>query len=229
VNTEPIFFDNSAGGYTCASHDGAVVIDAERVRWHGDSLHGEIRISLVSGGIIGPLDFSFLKPTSRRDVITAVEAADSGVATVVNEALNALCHNVVECERGNTSPLVTLSDQPKPTPDREYAVPVLPPLPRNHMSIWFGDGGTGKSVLALYAAGLLARQGLNVLYLDWELEQDEQRLRYEQLFGSMMPKSVKYQRGDRPLAQTSDAIRRTIAREGIDYVVVDSIASRTRT
>jgi hypothetical protein len=141
----------------------------------------------------------------------------------LTEALNELCREVIDRERKNTSSAVQLFSVPKPEPDREYMVPFLPPLPRHNISIWFGDGGTGKSLLALYVAGQLAQKGVPTLYCDWELDRDEHRLRYEQLFGTAIPQDLWYWRCDRPLVQVSDAIRREVKKHRIDFVVVDSV------
>ena len=49
------------------------------------------------------------------------------------------------------------------------------PLLRDHPTILFGDGGSLKSMLALYAAGTLSRQGVPVGFCDWELTGHEHR------------------------------------------------------
>ena len=67
------------------------------------------------------------------------------------------------------------------------------------------------------------KQSIRTLYLDWEWDQGEHRLRLEQMFGDM-PRGLFYWRCDRPLAQLGDAIRRVVRRNRIEYLVVDSIA-----
>ena len=91
-------------------------------------------------------------------------------------------------------------------------------------------GNTYESVEVLHpgrpppnGAGHLAKQQLRVLYLDWELDEGEHRLRYEQIFGEAMPTELFYWRCDRHLPQINDAIRQKIAKLSVDFVVVDSI------
>ena len=211
-------FQKSDEGYELMAADSSVLIDAARLRWNGDDLHGEITAYADAVGIVGPLSFVFTSASSRREMMTLMQ--DEGVG----KALNEMCRHVIHAERVESSPVVRLRDVARPSPEREYAVPMLPPVPRHSMAIWFGDGGTGKSLLALYAAGCLAQQGLRVLYLDWELSAEDHRIRYEQLFGAEMPAAMHYWQCDRPLTQMVDSIRRTIRQMHIDYVVVDSIA-----
>jgi Mrp family chromosome partitioning ATPase len=165
-------------GYEVSAADGAVRISATRVRWQGEELRGEVTIYTESDKV-GPVAMVFTSANSRRDV-----AALMSEGKEVNIALNELCNRVIEVERTGSCRVVRLCDVPRPSREREYAVPNLPPLPRSSMAIWFGDGGTGKSMIALYTAGELAKQGIRVLYLDWELSADEHRIRYEQLFGT---------------------------------------------
>jgi AAA domain-containing protein len=204
-------------GYTIAVYEPLVMIDASRIEWDNAQLIGEVTITTEQGST-GPLSIAFMKPTSRRDVQASVKGDEVG------PVLQELCSRVVAAERTSSSPVVCLRDVERPSPDREYIVPVLPSLPRTTMSIWFGDGGTGKSLLALYTAGHLARQGVRVLYLDWEWDAAEHRERYEKLFGAAMPEGLWYWQCDRPLSQMSATIRQTIRKQKIDFVIVDSIA-----
>jgi len=213
------FIDVGNGDYTLVSDGGDIVVDASRVRWQGDELLGEVVITTAETSV-GPLALSFMKPTSRRDAVAEIGRDNVEVAAAIND----LCRNVLDKERENTSPIVRLCEVPKPTPNREYLLDLLPSVPRHHMAIWFGDGGVGKSLIALYAAGQLARQGVKTLYLDWELEDGEHRLRYEQIFGEAMPTELFYWRCDKPLKHLKNAVQRAIKGKRIEYVVVDSIA-----
>jgi hypothetical protein len=135
-----------------------------------------------------------------------------------------------------------IADEPdRPTVDRDHAVPLHTfarrsepalydadgwPLLRDHATILFGDGGDGKSYLALRTAGLLVQLGARVLFCDWELSGPDHRDRLEQLFGPDMP-VVAYLRCDRPLVQEVARISREVHRLSISYCVFDSIAYAT--
>jgi hypothetical protein len=211
------FIMSGAGDYTLIA-DGSLLIDATRLEWaRGDDLRGEVTITTESGSM-GPFSLALMRAASRREVLASI--SDDRASAALNE----LCRRVIQAERTSSSPIVCLRDVPRPSADKEYSVPLLPSLPRTTMAIWFGDGGTGKSLLALHTAGHLAKQGIRTLYLDWEWDAAEHRDRYEQLFGAEMPAGLFYWRCDRPLPQMSDAIRRAIRDRQIGYVVVDSIA-----
>ena len=90
------------------------------------------------------------------------------------------------------------SDDPLPTAETFFDVEGLR-LPREHPAIVFGDGGSLKSYLALFAAGKLRQRGVSVLYADWELSADEHRVRLGEIFGEDARPTLLYARCDRPL------------------------------
>ena len=108
-------------------------------------------------------------------------------------------------------------------------------VPESQVTVLFGDGGTGKSYLALamalavYGGGdFLGRPATvgQVLYLDWETSADEidQRIKALTLFDPVTP-SIGYRRMIRPLADEASRIRQEVDREGYQFVVVDSIGA----
>lgn len=99
-------------------------------------------------------------------------------------------------------------------------------LLQDHPTIAFGDGGSLKSYLALYAAGRLAQQGTRVLLLDWELDGEDHVDRFRRLFGDDLP-LVHYLRCDAPLVSEQRLIAREVQRLGIQYLVFDSIGAAT--
>lgn len=197
---------------------GDLVIEASRVRWAGAELHGELTANLAGTAELPPTAVQFTKPASRQELKALLEGRAEP------RLLDELCRCVVEAERANRTPAVRLCDVPRPTLDREFTTASLPAVPRTSMAIWFGDGGTGKSLIALQKGGLLAQQGVPVLFLDWEWDASEHRLRYEKLFGAEMPRDLHYWTCERPLAQCADEIRRYVKKHAIGYVIVDSIA-----
>lgn len=130
----------------------------------------------------------------------------------------------IAAERAGT-PSRPLHTFDRPGPDAEHDVDGWRLL-RDHVTIGFGDGGSSKSYLALYAAGRLAQRGLAVLFADWELAGEDHRDRLERLFGAPMP-SIHYLRCDRPLTLEADRIGREVRRLSVDYWIGDSIAFAT--
>jgi hypothetical protein len=99
--------------------------------------------------------------------------------------------------------LVTFSKRPKPAP-REFVVDAL--IPRHHPTTLYGWGGTAKSLLAVLLGlsvagghGEFFGKSINthgpVLYIDFELDADEQHRRVEQLARGLkmeVPAEFKY-------------------------------------
>lgn len=85
-------------------------------------------------------------------------------------------------------------------------------------TVWFGDGGAGKTTVAL----ALSRQLGRVLYLDYEWDASEVRDRLHAMGGS---NGLRYMSGGGvPLADQLPAVKREIAEHGIEYLIVDSAA-----
>ena len=103
------------------------------------------------------------------------------------------CLRVIGAERMG-QPAVLLRDVPKPSPDQTWLVHGLPIL-REQPMILFGDGGSGKSLLALAVAGELSQRGVSALYADWETSCEDHRDRLEQIFGPDTMPAVRYVRG----------------------------------
>jgi hypothetical protein len=96
-------------------------------------------------------------------------------------------------------------------------------LLREHPTVFFGDGGSAKSYLALWIAGQMAQKGLRVAMFDWELSGPDHRVRLKSLFGTAMP-LILYARCERPLIAEADRLRRIVDDEKIEYAIYDSVA-----
>src|SRR5262249_13708807 len=132
------------------------------------------------------------------------------------------CKKVFEAERTG-DPFVRLRDLPRPERNDDIHVEGLT-FPSRHPSILFGDGGSAKSYVALYLAGVLAQRGLSVALFDWELCGEDHRDRYERLFGAEMPANVWYRRCERPLTIEVDSLRAGVREHQVAYAIFDSIA-----
>ena len=109
-------------------------------------------------------------------------------------------------------------------------------LPAHEPTLWFGDGDTGKSILA-QAVGLCIQHGLddlgftpvqgNVLYLDWETSfqmVDRRTKMIKAGLGYPSGASMRYRHCFQSLSGDIATIHKLVADHGIDYLIIDSLA-----
>lgn len=134
------------------------------------------------------------------------------------------------------TPLFGLDDPPP----RQWRIEDL--VPDNHLTMLIGDGGTGKSFLALHLALCVAsgrpflgrdvRRG-RVLYLDYELDENEQKRRTLKVLGGMgldvddsvIDNRIFHLSPKWPLGSGDheSAVGEIIRELDVDFVVVDSL------
>lgn len=135
------------------------------------------------------------------------------------------CLRVLECEDAGEAevPLQEVPLAPDGDDTEVQAGGLV--LLRRQPVVWFGDGGCGKSYLALYAAvDLVQGHGARVLYCDWEFDGDAHRRRLMALVGQQpdVP-GLFYRRCDKPLCRDITRIREIVATRHINYLVCDSV------
>jgi hypothetical protein len=206
-----------------------VALELSRLRRERGSPIGELAVrtdiagaSTFDGNLLSVGDLWLSNPRARADRASLLaRKARTGERVDFEALLEEFATRVLEAERRGSASIL-LRDAPRPTADAVLEVAGFPLLKR-HPLILFGDGGTGKSLLALYIAGELARRGIAVELFDWELGEEDHRERLERLFGADMP-LLRYKRCVRPLVIEQEAIRRDIQDYRIEYAVFDSVA-----
>lgn len=215
------------GHYGLAIDALGITLEVDRLRRDRHELVGELTVRCDLAGArtfngvlsVGDLNLSSIRARTERGRYLAARAHAPDVDWI--GLLEEMAQQVLTAERHGKA-VVSLRDMPKPAPDAQFSVKGLPLLERHPMAL-FGDGGSGKSLVSLFAAGELSRAGKRVGLFDWELAGEDHRERLEALYGRDMP-DVKYQRCDRPLAHMADALGRIVRQERLDYAVFDSVA-----
>lgn len=217
-------------GYRLAYPALGVRFDLTRLRHDEGATTGllTVRVSFrgaltVGDGIVSSADFNCCVLRTRKE--RAHHLADRTLTTEIDwfGLLETLCLRVLEAEDAG-EPVVPLEQLPAlAVVGAELTAGGLPLLARNP-TIWFGDGGTGKSYLALYAALDLVQRGERVLYVDWEFSGEDHRQRLTQLAGPVakLP-TLWYLRADRPLPAEIERIRRIVGTHGITVLMCDSV------
>ncbi len=192
------------GVYVCTFAADNVIIQFERLTQHRDGLKAELTVFAV-GATDDPnvplhqAEMRLNGTNARRDVARYV-AGRSLREVDWTGLIETAAVRVLSAYREGDPPILL----------REAVAPpnsglLLPPLVRDgEPTILFGDGGVGKSMLALAIAlslhadrgdvlGLTPVATKRVLYLDWEANDWTQRDRMQRLIGEPMP-DVLYRR-----------------------------------
>lgn len=204
-------------------------MEVDCLRRDGGQLKGEVLVrcelpgTQTRGGVLTTTDLNLSSSRGRaafaKDLceLARTKSSEADWRSAVEE----FCQHVLAAEREG-EPEVVLAEAPLPEGDRLLYVDGFPLLER-HPMILFGDGGTGKSCLALYFAGRLAQRGHRVGLFDWELDAGEHRSRLEKLFPGAPPKVI-YARCERPFYYEKERLQRVVKRRDLDFVVFDSIS-----
>ena len=201
------------------------IVDGLRRKW--GELIGEltVRCDLAGArtfdGVLSVADFNLSSARARQDraklLAERSKAPDLDWAGLLEEFVQ----RVLTAERAG-EPTFLLGELLRPAPDDTIDIDGVRLIER-HPIVLFGDGGGGKSYLALYLAGRLAQLGIRPALFDWELAGEDHRDRLERLFGPDMP-DIWYVRCARPLVHEADRLRRIVRENEIAYAVYDSIA-----
>lgn len=208
-----------------------VAIEFRGLRSDGDTMTAETTVTADLPGVPrhlhGPVKFNLLSSPTRVGLVKHLnERLQLNWADLVETA----CRLAVDSHREG-EPAILLSEAP-PAPQSVYALEPL--LLSDAPTIWFGDGGVGKSMLALAAACTLAghevampfraTRQFTVLYLDWEWDAWVHRDRMRQLLGAQADNCrVYYRRMAAPMHDQTTHLVEIVERYGIDYLVLDSV------
>ena len=149
------------------------------------------------------------------------------------DVIDDICDKALENQRQRLTPESVGLEAP---PVERPVYQVWPLLPSRQPTIIYGQGGIGKSWLALYLCALvdngLTVSGLNAdvgksLYVDWETDAPTVGARAWAIKGGE-PQiesgwTLRYQRAQRPLVEWIDDLSSHVEREGFDLVVIDSV------
>lgn len=209
-----------------------VAVGVTRLREASDGVHAEITVETSTGGSHwGRLNLS--SHSGRETLAKTLRDMQSEVDW--RRLLNGVCQQVTEEYRKGDPVRVLL---PVAATGAQYLIEKL--LPLDATSVLFGDGGQGKSWLALTLAVVLATgKGLPcglrptrtcpTLYLDWEGNEADSANRLRAILAGMEVENysgeIHYRRMTRGLTEDATLLRSEIARRGVGLVVVDSLGA----
>lgn len=229
MKTDREFLAIDEGHYRLSLFSLGLQFDVDRLRRDRHELIGELAVrcelagARTFNGVLSVGTFNLSSPTARytraKDLQRSANAPELDFAGYLEE----LCQRVLASERAG-QPAILLKSVVCPADEADSTITIHGiSIPMRHSIIVFGDGGTGKSTIALAIAGELERFGKSTLVLDWEQDEYENRKILGKLFGDDLP-DVKYRRCERPLSVEVDGIAQQVRECAIDYVIADSVA-----
>jgi AAA domain len=203
-----------------------VTMTLSRVRESSDGMRGELAVT-HGGHEIHWGQLPLASTSARETVVKKL------VAILDAEPWRLMLERAVRATRDAVrqgDPMVTLTGRPT-SPTRA----LLPPLLyEGQPTELFGDGDTGKSLVAL-AVGISVQSGtglpglkpmriVRVAYLDWETHLDDMEARHAPLAAGLgiAPPAIVYKRMTRPLVEEATTLAAEFSRRQIGFVVVDS-------
>lgn len=226
--SSPAFKALGEGSYRFLVPQAQAALEVDFLRRDGGQLKGEVLVRCELGGartVDGVLTVADVNLSSSRTraafakdlaELSRTNGKDCDWRALVEE----FALRILSAER-NGEPAVWLDEVAVQQAERLLYVDGFPLL-KDHPLIFFGDGGTGKSLLALYFAGLLAKMGLRVGLFDWELDKGEHRRRLGQLFQGTLPR-IRYVRCSHPFCREVDRLRRVVKEAELEYIIFDSV------
>lgn len=225
-------------GYICEFGQAMARLTIDGLRQGRDGLKGDVRVE------VGPFALGEYKTLTEARMDLASMSQREGWERRLrkrwpqvgwDEVLDHFCAAVLRAEKRLDTPAVLLRDAERPLTTGMLLDPlVLAGMP----TLWYGDGGTAKSYLALAAAlslhlglpliGEIApAQPMRVLYCDFEFDVWEHSERMRQLLGGAeeeMPDIAYLDCKGGTIVTQMDRIRAAARDYGSQFVVIDSVS-----
>jgi hypothetical protein len=230
---DDLTIEEIAGLYTIHSATHAVRMSFDRLTDARGGVTAEITITLGATEVLSGVDVALKSDTSQTKLASSLKALTPTIPWKF--LLQRACSVVLKRHRDG-EPLRILTVE---TPIEPLTFQINPLVFRGKVTVLFGDGGLGKSSLALLCAmlvstgetvaGIAALPGIP-LYLDYEDSYDVHVRRMQAIAAyhpTVAKADVRYQACTEPLSTLTHTLLRRIQAEGITFLVLDSLAAAT--
>lgn len=222
-----------AGLYVVRSEKHGVIFTFDRLTDQRSSVYAELSVRLGKTDLLDAVDLNLKSDGAHAEHAASLNTFSAGIPwkLLVQKA----CALVLRHYRTGP-PLVTISAH---SPVEPVTYSINPLVFSKKTTILYGDGGLGKSSLALLigmcvsvghaVAGVQAIQG-KTLYVDYE---DDERVHAQRLHAilrghpELTAAEISYQRCVEPLTRVTHGLARQIQTQGITFLVLDSIMAAT--
>lgn len=230
---DDLTIEEMAGLYTIHSAPHAVTMIFDRLSEARGGVTAEVTITLGATEVLSGVDVGLKSDTSQTKLAGSLKSLAPAIPWKL--LLQRACSLVLKRHREG-EPLRILTVE---TPIDPLTFQINPLVFRGKATVLFGDGGLGKSSLALLCAmcvstgetvaGIAALPGI-ALYLDYEDSYDVHVRRMQAIAAchpTVTKADVRYQACTEPLSTLTHTLLRRIQTEGITFLVLDSLAAAT--
>ena len=230
---DPPEFQDVAGQLVYAWPRSGVTIKLDEMNRDRDGIHCELEIDAVMPGRQtldhGPIRFNLSSTTTRNGLVKYLGGQMPELAWAT--MMDTVCRLAISHFKVGPS-LINLAHYEGFPPNWLLWPLVL----EDEINILFGDGGNGKSLIAIAAAvslqtqnsllsGMVPNGTAKTLYLDWEASPNAHAARLKKLMHPDPIQDMSYLRCSAPLHEIARQVKRHLTETGCSMIIVDSIAA----
>jgi hypothetical protein len=230
---DPPDFQEVAGQLVYTWQKSGVCIKLDEMVRDRDGIHCELEIEAIMPGRQtldhGPIRFNLSSTTTRNGLVKYLGGQMPELAWPT--MMDTVCRLAIAHFKVGPS-LINLAHYEGFPPNWL----LWPLILEDEINILFGDGGNGKSLIAMAAAvslqtqnsllsGMVPNGNTKTLYLDWEASPNAHANRLKKLMHPVPMLDMAYLRCSAPLHEIVRQVKRHLNESGCNMVIIDSIAA----
>ena len=230
---DPPDFQEVAGQLIYTWRKSGVCIKVDEMVRDRDGIHSELDIEAIMPGRQtldhGPIRFNLSSTTTRNSLVKYLGGQMPELAWAT--MMDTVCRLAIAHFKVGPS-LLNLAHYEGFPPNWL----LWPLILEDEINILFGDGGNGKSLIAMAAAvslqtqnsllsGMMPNGNVKTMYLDWEASPNAHASRLKKLMHPEPILDMAYLRCSAPLHEITRQVKRHLTESGCTMVIIDSIAA----
>jgi len=230
---DPPDFQEVAGQLIYTWRKSGVCIKVDEMVRDRDGIHSELDIEAIMPGRQtldhGPIRFNLSSTTTRNSLVKYLGGQMPELAWAT--MMDTVCRLAIAHFKVGPS-LLNLAHYEGFPPNWL----LWPLILEDEINILFGDGGNGKSLIAMAAAvslqtqnsllsGMMPNGNVKTMYLDWEASPNAHASRLKKLMHPEPILDMAYLRCSAPLHEITRQVKRHLTESGCSMVIIDSIAA----
>ncbi len=220
ANPNPPLIEKTLTGYSLNWKEG-ILIHVSRLRYKDDALKGEIEVKISNNGDerhIHQANFNFSSTMSMDKLVQKLES----IASIAdwNKIIEQARVKILQLYRSSGQKIEELDEN---VTSLEVDYLYYPFIIKDLINLIFGDGGTGKTIFAIYIAVELIKKNYKVLYLDYESSKEIIHRRYIRVAHDVQKKGFFYRKSTMRIQDDIENIKTAIDACKADFIIIDSV------